>query len=238
MNLFLLALPTDNPSNYPKHVPGVLYLYDQAISLDDGYELSIQGVLAGIILFLLGLALILRGIVDSTGTLTRFNIGFITFGFVTWVMLMNFEPASTYGINRWSLYLSVVVAIGLFGGLFVCSCDKIAAHVALLGGLGGLCFGLWILGWMDGLSIQVAWGRAILLCILTLFWFFLASYSIHFNVLASSMTGAYLLMLGFDVYFHTGFTYCVLTALDANPTHGTYVTTTLLITRFVLCKLG
>lgn len=114
--------------------------------------------------------------VDSKGELTRFNIGFITFGLVSWVMLTNFEPATTYGVNRWSLYLAVVVAIGLFGGLLVCSCDKIAAHVALLGALGGLSFGLWILGWVDGLSIKSTWGRAVLLCLLALFWFFLARY--------------------------------------------------------------
>lgn len=33
LNLLSLASPIDDPSNYPKYEPGVLYLYDKAISL-------------------------------------------------------------------------------------------------------------------------------------------------------------------------------------------------------------
>jgi hypothetical protein len=190
--------------------------------LDDGYELSIQGVLAGIVLLLLGMGLWLRGFIDTTGVLTRFVVGFVSFGLITWVMLANFESASTYGVNRWSLYLAVGVALGLLGGLLMCACDLIAVYAALLGGLGGLAIGLWILGWKDGLAITSAWGRALLLCLLALVGFLWAASSVNASILGSAFAGSYLIMLGLDMYFHTGFTYCATTVLDANPAHGKY----------------
>ncbi|ORZ20672.1 hypothetical protein BCR42DRAFT_409258 [Absidia repens] len=166
----------------------------------------------------------LRGFIDSTGILTRFFVGFLSFAFIAWVMLANFEPASTYGVNRWSLYLAVVVALGLVGGLLFCLCDLIAVYAAMLGGLGGLAIGLWVLGWRDNLSITSAWGRAVLLCLLALVGFLWAAYSVNASILGSAFAGSYVLMLGLDVYFHTGFTYCATTVLDANPAHAhTYV---------------
>ncbi|KAL0581250.1 hypothetical protein ABG067_008468, partial [Albugo candida] len=48
---------TTAAADLPRYEPGVLYLPNKAIALDDGYELSIQGVLAGIVLISCGLLL-------------------------------------------------------------------------------------------------------------------------------------------------------------------------------------
>ncbi|KAI8064422.1 P-loop containing nucleoside triphosphate hydrolase protein [Gongronella butleri] len=167
----------------------------------------------------LGLVLWLRSF-DANRVLTKFSAGFVTFGLVTWVMLANFEPQGTYGVNRWTIYLIVPMCIGFLGGLFIWSCDHVSVFLSLLGSLGGLSFGLWILGWRSGLSITSTWGQAVLLAILVAAGFFWASCHPMGVIFGSAIAGTYMLFIGLDFYFHTGFTYCATTVLDANKNHA------------------
>ncbi|KAI8380641.1 hypothetical protein EDC96DRAFT_491690 [Choanephora cucurbitarum] len=203
----------------PTYEPGVLYLPDKAISLDDGYRLSIQGVFGGIVLISCGLLLIFRSLWDRTpaGTRTQSLTGFITMGFVTWVMLANFEPSSTYGVNRQTIYFIVPFVVGLVTTCFMAV--TIQLYLALLGGLGGLGFGLWILGWKDDLSITSNYGRAILLTVLVVVFMVLALYSCVWHKLGAAIAGSYLFFMGLDIFFHTGFLYCFTTSLDSNHDH-------------------
>lgn len=188
-------------------------------SADDGYNLSIQGVLGAIVIILAALGLWLRGHYDyASGSRCRALVGFITLGFVGWVLLANFEPEGTYGTNRWTIYLVVPFICGLLGAL-VMPCT-LHLYLLLLGGLGGLAAGLWVLGWRDNLSIQSDWGRAVLLVLLCLVGCMLAGVDQFFHVMGASLTGSYMLILALDIFLHTGFTYCFLTTLDANPHHG------------------
>ncbi|KAI9494419.1 hypothetical protein BDB00DRAFT_315332 [Zychaea mexicana] len=201
----------------PRTEPGVLYLPNNAIVIEDGYELSIQGVLGAILILICALLLWFRGLYDFR--LTPLLVGFITLGFVAWVLLANFEPESTYGQNRWTIYLIVPIACGFVGALLM-TCGTLHAYLILLGGLGGLAAGLWVLGWRDNLSIQSDYGRAILLVILVVVGCTLAALDQFFHMVGTALTGAYMLFLGLDVFFHTGFTYCFTTTLDSNPAHG------------------
>ena len=88
----------------------------------------------------------------------------------------------------------------------------------LIGGLGGLAFGLWILGWRDDLSITSNSGRAILLTVLVVVFMMLSLYSCFWHQLGAAIAGAYIFFMGLDIYFHTGFNYCFTTTLDRN--HG------------------
>ncbi|KAI9244711.1 hypothetical protein BDA99DRAFT_528908 [Phascolomyces articulosus] len=211
------------PADLPRTEPGVLYLPDNAIVMDDGYELSIQGVLGGIIIILCALLLWFRAFLGLR--LAQGLVGFIIIAFIAWVLLSNFEPENTYGTNRWTLYLTVPVACGLVGGLLL-MCALPMLYLISLGGLGGLAAGLWVLGWRTDLSIQSNWGRAILLVILVVVGCVFAALDVFFHMVGAALTGAYILFLGLDIYFHTGFTYCFIATLDANPHHDySYQTT-------------
>lgn len=219
--LLLLQLTSAAPAkDLPGYEPGVLYLPDKAIALDDGYELSIQGVLAGIVLICCGLLLGTRSVWDGTpaGRRTQGLTGFVTFGFVTWVMLANFEPASTYGTNRYTIYFIVPLVVGAVSMCFMGV--TIQLYLMLIGGLGGLAFGLWILGWKADLSITSDYGRAILLTVLVVVMMVLSLHSCVWHKLGAALAGPYIFFMGLDIYFHTGFLYCITTVVDNNPNHA------------------
>ncbi|KAG0758776.1 hypothetical protein G6F57_009644 [Rhizopus arrhizus] len=211
-----LAAPT---GDLPRHEPGTIYLVDHAIVLDDGYYLTVQGVLGGIVLLLCAILLIFRSLWDHTlaGTHTQNLTGFITMGFVTWIMLANFEPHDTYGTNRLTIYFIVPLIVGVVASFFMYV--TIQLYLMLLGGLGGLAFGLWILGWRDNLSITSGYGRATLLTILVVIFMLLSLYHHSMHKLGAALAGSYMLFMGLDIYVHTGFLYCFTTTLDPNHSH-------------------
>ncbi|KAG1445323.1 hypothetical protein G6F56_009956 [Rhizopus delemar] len=208
-----LAAPTDD---LPRNEPGTVYLVDNAIVLNDGYYLTVQGVLGGIVLLICGILLIFRGLWDRTlaGTHTQNLTGFITLGFVTWIMLANFEPSGTYGTNRLTIYFIVPLVVGTLATCFMFV--TIQLYLMLLGGLGGIAFGLWILGWKDNLSITSVYGRAILLSVLAAVFMLLSLYHHSMHKLGAALAGSYLFFMGLDIYLHTGFLYCFTTTLDSN----------------------
>ncbi|CAO3677335.1 unnamed protein product [Rhizopus stolonifer] len=211
-----LAAPT---GDLPRNEPGTIYLVDNAIVLNDGYYLTIQGVLGGIVLLVCGILLIFRGLWDRTlaGTHTQSLTGFITLGFITWVMLANFEPNGTYGTNRLTIYFIVPLVVGAVTTCFMFA--TIQLYLMLLGGLGGVAFGLWILGWKDNLSITSIYGRAILLSVLAVVFMLLSLYHHSMHKLGAALAGSYLFFMGLDIYLHTGFLYCFTTTLDSNHQH-------------------
>ncbi|KAI9259266.1 hypothetical protein EDC94DRAFT_160877 [Helicostylum pulchrum] len=144
--------------------------------------------------------------------------GFITFGFITWVMLANFEPEQTYGQNRLTIYFIVPFMVGLVSICFMAV--TIQLYLMLIGGMGALAFGLWILGWKEGLSIGSDYGRAILLTVLVVVFMVLSLYSCFWVKLGASLAGPYIFFMGLDIYFHTGFLYCFTTTIDVNPSHA------------------
>lgn len=139
-------------------------------------------------------------------------------GLVTFVMLGNFEPESTYGTNRQTIYLIVPLVVGLV--VIVCMPITYQLYLMLIGGLGGLALGLWILGWKEGLTITSEYGKAVLLTVLVLVFMIMSLYHHFFHILGAALSGSYVFFMGLDVYFHTGFLYCFTTALDVNPYHG------------------
>ncbi|KAI9312849.1 hypothetical protein BX666DRAFT_1865287 [Dichotomocladium elegans] len=143
----------------------------------------------------------------------------VVLGFVSWLFLANFEPRSTYGTNSQTIYLLVPIACGLVGScLMVCIVTPVT--LMALGGLGGVAAGLWVLGWRDELTLHSDWARAVLLVILAVLGCTFSAIDYFFHMIGASFTGAYILMLALDIYFHTGFSYCFLATFDRNPAHG------------------
>lgn len=189
--------------------------------IDDGYNLSIQGVLAGIIMIVVGLMLgTRRWDFTPTGSHTQNLIGFTTLGFVTWIMLANFEPEKTYGTNQQTIYLVVPFVVGMV--FILCMPITYQLYLMLIGGLGALALGLWILGWKENLTITTEFGRAILLTVLVVV-FMIMSLVHHFvHILGAALAGSYIFFMGLDMYFHTGFLYCITTTIDKNSNHSEY----------------
>lgn len=169
-----------------------------------------------------GLVLLLRVYHDGeVGTNARFVAGFIVMLFITWVLLTNFEPARTYGTYRWTIYLVVCVVIGAIGGLVI-GCT-FHLFLMVLSGLGALAFGLWLLGWKEDLLISTAWGRALFLSLLVLAGLVMAPLVWFAPIVGAAFAGAYIFMLGLDMFFHTGFMYGPMCTLDNNPNHCKYL---------------
>ncbi|KAI9472476.1 MAG: hypothetical protein EXX96DRAFT_584264 [Benjaminiella poitrasii] len=211
------------------------------IYVDDGYNLSIQGVLGGIVLIICGLLLALRPLWDRTpgGTHTQKLAGFVTMAFVTWVMLANFEPyPATYGTNRQTIYFIVPLVVGCV--IMFCMTVTIQLYLMLLGGLGGLAAGLWVLGWRENLSIGSDYGRAILLTVLVVLMMVLSLYRCFWHRLGAAVAGSYVFFMGLDIYFHTGFLYCFEATLDGRHEHhyvvyrSTYIMQSCLIVAFIV----
>ncbi|KAI8991138.1 hypothetical protein BDF20DRAFT_903958 [Mycotypha africana] len=161
-------------------------------------------------------------------------------GFVSWVMLANFEPSQTYGQNRLTIYFIVPLMVGFV--VMFCMNYTIQLYLMLLGGLGGLAFGLWILGWKSDLAITSSWGRAVFLTVWVVVCMMLSLYSCFWHKMGAAVAGSYLFFMGLDIFFHTGFLYCITTTLDANPNHahryevyrGVYIMQACLIISFMI----
>jgi hypothetical protein len=195
-------------------------IYAFHFHLDDGYRLSIQGVLGGIVLLVIALLLWFRSLWDTTlaGNYVQGMVGFITMGFVTWVMLANFEPAGTYGTNRLTIYFIVPLIVGTITSLLMAR--TLHLYIMLLGGLGGLALGLWVLGWKTNLSVTSSYGRAILLTVLVVVFMLLAPAHPHIHKLGTALSASYILFMGLDIFFHTGFLYIFTATMDNNSNHG------------------
>lgn len=178
-------------------------------------------MLGGIVLIVCGILLAFRSFWDRTsaGTGTQSLSGFVTMGFVTWVMLANFEPDHTYGTNRQTIYFIVPLVVGCVTSCFMSV--TIQLYLMLVGGLGGLACGLWILGWKEDFAITSNYGRAILLTVLVVVFMVMSLYHCFWHKLGAAIAGSYIFFMGLDIYFHTGFLYCFTTVLDVN--HGMYM---------------
>lgn len=183
----------------------------------------------GIILICTGLLFGCRGIWDQTltGRHTQNLSGFATMGLVTWIMLANFEPAQTYGTNRQTIYLIVPLVVGMV--VIFCMPITYQLYLMLIGGLGGLTLGLWILGWKENLTITSQYGIAILLTVLVLVFMIMSLYHYFFHVLGAALSGSYIFFMGLDIFFHTGFLYAFTTTLDVNPNHGKIIVAKILV---------
>lgn len=155
---------------------------------------------------------------SNAGTGTQSLSGFVTMGFVTWILLANFEPDSTYGTNRQTIYFIVPLMVGFVTLCFMSA--TIQLYLMLLGGLGGLGLALWILGWKEDLAITSTYGRAILLTVMVVVFMLMSLYNCFWHKIGAAIAGSYIFFMGLDIYFHTGFLYCFTTVLDVN--HGMF----------------
>ncbi|ORY91069.1 hypothetical protein BCR43DRAFT_498454 [Syncephalastrum racemosum] len=177
---------------------------------------------AGAIFIVLGIYLMLFGFRSFRMTLVV--SGFLTFGLCTWVGMANTQPEGGF-INNDITMIVVPVGIGILGSILYAFFWNLTMY--LVGGLGGLALGLFILCWREDLVITQNVARACYLVAISVFMacatFFLERYVILFS---TSFTGAYIFIVGIDFLVHTGYLAGIKRILDHNPLHEVTYTIT------------
>lgn len=168
------------------------------MSLRDGpYNITAQGVIAGVILIIFGLLLCFFGY--RLFHLTMFLIGFYLLGNITYIAMAN------AGITSQTLLLVISLVVGIIGGLLLLCCSRLG--VALLGALALYMLGLWILGWRHGGSITTDTGRGIFLGILAIVGFMIGCFrELETVIIGTAIVGAYSFVIGVDFFAQTGYT--------------------------------
>jgi hypothetical protein len=180
------------------------------------YQLTIQGIVLAVILFVCGIFLLFFGYRNFR--MTMFLVGFYVFANVAWIILTNAEPAGTYGSARLTILLVVSLGVGLIAGLFLACCFHLGLW--LLGAYGGYVLGLWILAWQSNGVIQQRWGQGLFLGLMALAGFFLTFFFERTTVIFfTSLIGAYSIIFALDIFLNTGFIQSAEYFLDSNPNH-------------------
>ncbi|CDH51239.1 hypothetical protein RO3G_10694 [Lichtheimia corymbifera JMRC:FSU:9682] len=213
------------PSDDPKDIYGAGYVTPQ------------MGV-AGAFLIVLGVYLMIFGFRGFRPTLAV--SGFLTFGLITWVGMTNSQPPEGF-TNDAITMLAVPAGLGVLGAILYALFWDVTIY--LIGGMGGLAFGLFVLCWREDLVITSNVPRACFLVAISLFvaavTFFVERYVILF---ATAFTGAFSFIVGVDFLAHTNYIAGLKSILDQNKLHRveyhietkTYVMMAMIILLFLI----
>ncbi|KAI8142445.1 hypothetical protein BJV82DRAFT_714040 [Fennellomyces sp. T-0311] len=171
---------------------------------------------AGAVLILLGCYLMVFGYRCFRPTLAV--SGFLTFGLITWIGMANSQSARGYTNNAITM-IAVPAGLGILGAVLYAS-FLWNVSIYLVGGMGGLAFGLFICCWREDLVVRQDVPRACFLIAIAVFFaaltFFLERYVILFS---SSFVGGYTFIVGIDFIAHTGYTAGIKSIIDHNQLH-------------------
>ncbi|KAI9308610.1 hypothetical protein BJ944DRAFT_174553 [Cunninghamella echinulata] len=180
-----------------------------------GYGISVAQAFTGIVCMLIGIYFMIFGYHFFRPTLGL--TGFVFFAVMTWIGLTNNEPATGYQ-HAEILYICVSAGLGLLGagmGMFFFN-----VTIYLIGALAGFYLSVWLLSWKASLLITVKVAQICFIigvgAVAGVSVYLLETYII---ILATSFTGAYLVLFGLDFFAHTGMLNAWLLIFDANPNH-------------------
>ncbi|RUS34137.1 hypothetical protein BC938DRAFT_482303 [Jimgerdemannia flammicorona] len=140
--------------------------------------------------------------------MTMFLTGFWVFGNITYIGMIN-------GGSNQTLTLIISIIVGLLGGAILTCCWHIGLY--FLAALAGYALALWILGWKSGGLIESSTGRVILIVVLIIVFVLLIIFFERWMVIIStSVIGAYLIILGIDIFAQTGFASNAASFLSSN----------------------
>ncbi|KAG0069079.1 hypothetical protein BGZ90_000333 [Linnemannia elongata] len=190
----LLALaqgPSNGNGNNGERQPDVLNDL-----LGDGRSISLtwQRIVGGFILILIGILLTFRGYRHYR--FTMFLAGFITGCVIVYSILANVEPQQGWN-RRQIIYVFSCLGGGLLLGAICWLLNRFT--VWILGALAGLTTALYILAWRNEGLIRSRGGRIGLLVGASVLGLLLAL------VMSRPIVGAYISVLGLDLFARTGF---------------------------------
>ncbi|GAN01143.1 hypothetical protein MAM1_0005c00574 [Mucor ambiguus] len=180
-----------------------------------GYGISVAQGFTGTVMMLIGLYFLIFGFSSFRGTLAA--VGFVFFALMTWIGLVNNEPMYGYPHNE-IVYICVSVGLGLVGAFLFLFLFAISLY--FIGGLAGLFLAVFILSWKENLVIQIAVAR---ICFIVgmgvVFAVLLILAESYLVIFCTAFIGAYLLILGLDLFIHTGLINAFLSIFDGNKNH-------------------
>ncbi|KAI8975014.1 hypothetical protein BDB01DRAFT_728555 [Pilobolus umbonatus] len=164
-----------------------------------GHQITVQGIVFSIVLFVTGAYLCFVGGVYQN--FTMFIVGFYLGATVAFVVLNNVDEK--LGDNSDTIMLVVCIVVGILAGGLLCCCFFLAVYI--LGILLGLFVASWILSWSSNGLIQTTWGRAILyICLGILGLVLMIFFERIIFVISTAFIGSFAIFLGIDVYAKTG----------------------------------
>ncbi|CAO0792512.1 unnamed protein product [Mucor circinelloides] len=180
-----------------------------------GYGITVAQGFTGIVMMLIGLYFLIFGFDSFRCTLAA--VGFVFFALMTWIGLVNNEPMYGYPHNE-IVYTCVSVGLGLVGAFLFLFLFGISLY--FIGGLAGLFLAVFILSWKENLVIQIAVAR---ICFIVgmgvVFAVLLILAESYLVIFCTAFIGAYLLILGLDLFIHTGLINAFLSIFDGNKNH-------------------
>lgn len=180
-----------------------------------GYGITVAQGFTGIVMMLIGLYFLIFGFSSFRGTLGF--VGFVFFALMTWIGLVNNEPMYGYPHNE-IVYICVSVGLGLIGAFLFIFIYGVALY--FIGGLAGIFLAVFILSWKENLVVQIQVARICLIVgmgvVLGILIILAESYTVIF---CTAFTGAYLFILGLDLFIHTGLINAFLSIFDGNRNH-------------------
>ncbi|CAO0797414.1 unnamed protein product [Mucor circinelloides] len=183
------------------------HTYGDSISPAQGF--------AGIVCILVGLYFQILGFRFFRPTLAL--VGFVFFATMTWIGLVNNEPAGGYPLGD-LIYICVSAGLGILGAIILVFLWPVGIYC--LACLGGFYFAVYILSWKEDLVITIKVARICFIIGLSLLGpvllFFAESYMVLFT---TALMGSHLFYFGLDFFAHTGFINPWLLIFDGNPKH-------------------
>ncbi|KAI7903373.1 uncharacterized protein BX663DRAFT_434048 [Cokeromyces recurvatus] len=202
---------------YKIRLPSLLFILTHIDTYIDtyGYGISVAQGFTGIVMMLIGIYFLIFGFSSFRGTLAA--VGFVFFALMTWIGLVNNEPMYGYPHNE-IVYTCVSVGLGLVGAFLFIFLYGISIY--FIGGLAGLFLAVFILSWKENLVIQLQIARICFIIGMGIIFVILIilaeSYSVIF---CTAFIGAFLFILGLDLFIHTGLINSFLSIFDGNRYH-------------------
>ncbi|KAF9548258.1 hypothetical protein EC957_007027 [Mortierella hygrophila] len=188
-------------------------------------SLTWQRIVAGVILMLIGIILTFRGYRHYR--FSMFLAGFIVGCVVVYSILVNVEPQQGWD-HRQVIYVFSCLGGGLLLGAICWLLNRFT--VWILGALAGLTVALYILAWRSGGLIHSYGGRIALLVGASGLGLLLALFlGRRILIPATAIVGAYITVLGLDLFARTGFSESIKSFFTSNDSVDYQLNTNLYI---------
>ncbi|KAF9582490.1 hypothetical protein BGW38_000142 [Lunasporangiospora selenospora] len=188
-------------------------------------ELTWERIVAGLVLMLIGVIFTFRGYRHFN--FTMFLAGFIAGCVIVYSVFINVEP--TQGWN----YSQIIYVFGCIGGGLILGtlCFILHRYTAwLLGAVTGLTIALYILAWRSGGLIRSKGGRIGLLAGASALGVVIGLiFGRRILIPASAIVGAYIFVVGLDLFARTGFSESIAKFFTTNSTVDYQLNTNLYI---------
>lgn len=193
-----------------------LFLLTTPVAADGGPVPAVN-IIAGVACIIVGLFLAFFGFRFFRPIL--FLVGFISFGLVTYIICINVSPITPEDTTKRVIYLVLIIVLGLIGGILMAIFWRVALF--LVGLLGGFFLSMFILSLAPNGLIPEPLFRSIFIVLLSIICSFLIfKFERPVVIISTAIIGAFLFILGVDLFAHAGFSDIVTQALSSTGSYS------------------